>query len=303
MQQALSRGFILVFLCGCTAPKVAGPDTSGGTGNPDSGAQTDDSHGPVETGWPVSSGDDVAMVDTTERSVKFHYNTEAMIDPVGDDPWTIPTSNAQVLICDLNADGLDDVWVLSGFGGGNLAINVYKNTGAGIATAPGYSLQPGFSADNFTYACGELSGAGGAELIAYKPDAQKIFIYPNTDGTIETTAVVKPALSGSVSAAWLTGDFDGDGTDELAQAVNGTLTAWHVTDGVPQTSAPLFSVDVADDYGLTTLDYDGDGKDDLGLWSGSALIVWPRTSDGFDTAHATAFTLEGSGVPLGADVR
>jgi len=303
MQLALSRGFTLVFLWGCTGAKVAGPDTSGGTGNTETASQTDDSQGPVETGWPVASGDDVAMVDTTARSVKFHYNTESMIDPAGDAPWTIPASGTQIFICDLNDDGLDDIWVLSGFGGGNLSIDVYKNTGSGIATAPGYSMQPGFSADNFTYTCGDLDGAGGADLIAYKPDAQKLFIYPNTDGTIDTDGVIKTAITGSASTVWLTGDFDGDGTDELAQAVNGTLTAWHVTAGVPQTASPLFSESVVDDYSLTTLDYDGDGDDDLGLWNGSALIVWPRTSDSFDTAHATAFSLEGSGVPLGANVR
>lgn len=303
MQHALSRGFTLFLLCSCTGGKVVGPDTSGGTGNPETGTQTDDSHAPIETGWPVSSGDDVAMVDTSERSIKFHYNTEADIDPVGDDGWTIPASNAKILVCDLNDDGLDDIWVLSGFGGGNLSVNVYKNTGSGFATAAGYTFAPGVTADNFVYTCGNLNGGGGADFIAYKPDAQKVFFYPNTDGTISTTAVVKTVVAGSASAQWITGDFDGDGSDELAQAINGTLTAWHVSSGVPQTDSPLISVAVPDDYSLTTLDYDGDGDDDLGLWNGSALIVWPHTGDGFDTAHATAFSLQGSGTPLGVNAR
>lgn len=295
---------LLLVLAACTGGSVAMPDGSTtdtlgtqGTDPPDSGS------GPVETGWPIASGEGLALVDSDARTVGLHYNAEQFLSPAADTTWTIPAGNATVLLCDLDGDELDDAWVLTG-GSSDLQIAVYKNQGGTFASSASYTVTPGFTAQNFSYACGDFRGTGRADLFAFKKEVTKLFFYPNTGGALDVSGEVKTATSLSGNTRWIVDDYDGDGRDELGALAGGTLSVYRVSDGgAPDLSSALLSATVASGYDVTTLDLNADERADLALWNGAAFIVALGDGQSFDQSSPEAFTISGSGEPQGARLR
>ncbi len=291
----------------CSTPTVNGPDKHTGaahTGDTQELVQDSDTlreTGPVETGWPVVSGEDLALVDADAKTLSLIFNEEQQFGAPGA-TWTIPIADATVLLCDFNGDGLDDAWVLNS-GTDDLKIDVYPNTGSGFSSTSSYSVKPGFNAVNYSYACGDTRGTGHADFLAFKNGADKLFLYPNTGTAIDTTNVVKTTVDYDTGATWLVADFDDDDKDELGVLTGGTLEIYRMTDGKPETASPMITVAISGSYGVTTLDLDADDHADIGLWNGSAFVVWPGTGSGFDTANATAFIIDGTGSLVGGNLR
>lgn len=306
MRTTRPLGLLLLPLLTACPPTPVGPtpstnDTEDTDGTEDSVPLLDDS-GPVETGWPVPTGEDVALIDPDERAVWMFFNDEQQIASTHSAVWSIPESGADVLLCDFDGDGLDDVWLLTG-GSGALRIAVYANEGGEFAREAVYEVTPGFNASNYSYACGDLNGSGKADLFAFKKDVQKGFVYANTGGALDTESPVKTSIPTSSGARFLAADVDGDGRDELGAHWGSSFAAWRVSEGSVQTSSEVAEATIPDGYEVAALDLDADELADLAIWNGAAFVVWPGTGAGFDNTRATAFILEGGGEPAGASLR
>ncbi len=300
MYRAMCLAVILV-AGACTTPAVTPSKTPADTQDTQVVLQ-ETGTGPVETGWPVLSGEDLAMVDADARTVEMRFNTDQELDASPTMTWTIPMGDATVLLCDFDGDGLDDAWVMNTTEG-DLKLSIYRNTSGDFADTATYTVSPGFSAANYSYGCGDLRGTGHADFVAFKKEAQKLSFYPNTGSAIDVEGMVKSEVSVSSNTSWLIDDFDGDGKAELGALSGGTLTVWPMTDGVPQTSSALLTATVPEGYKATTLDLDADSLADLAIWNGAAFVVWPGTGSGFDTSAASAFVIDGNGKPVGGNLR
>lgn len=295
---------LLVALAACTG-EVQGPDKVG-VDSDTSAAETgtsDTQDTTVETGWTLPDGEDLAMVDDDAEQIGLHYNSEQVLSAAADRTWNVPGSGGDMLLCDFDGDGLDDAWALKAGDGGDLTINVYLNEGGRFSDSVGYSEQFTFAAANYTFGCGDLGGSGRADLIAFKPDNSKLFVYANTGGAFDQDSPVKTTTSFGANTRWLVADYDGDGDDELGALSGGTLKVYQATERAINTSSPLITVSVLDDYQVTVLDLDGDGETDLAQYNGAAFLVWPGDGSSFDQSRSWVFTITGSGKPVGANLR
>ena len=212
-------------------------------------------------------------------------------------------SGGEILLCDFDGDGLDDAWALGTGDSGDLAIKVYLNEGGRFSDTAGFTDEFTFAATNFTFGCGDLGGSGRADLIAFKPDNAKLFVYPNTGGGFDQDNPVKTSTSFGAYTRWLVADYDGDGDDELGALSGGTLKVYQATERAITTSSPIINTSVLDDYEVTVLDLDADGLTDLAQYNGAAFLVWPGDGATFDQSRSWVFTVTGTGTPLGANLR
>jgi len=102
----------------------------------------------------------------------------------------------------------------------------------------------------------------------------------SSDGGIETVPL------GAPTDVVTSGDFDGDGKDDLATLRgSGGVTLWSILerDGGGTGTTPIAFGDSGTDSGVPG-DYDGDGKMDIATWTGSGasagLFRVRRSSDG-----------------------
>jgi hypothetical protein len=100
---------------------------------------------------------------------------------------------------------------------------------------------------------------------------------PNDFARYDTTSALQflAVVDTPAVAALATGDFDGDGIDDIAAAMRSTDEIWI---GVAWTSLPgaeTFLPSDASPNALAAGDFDGDGRDDLAVIDGAgALTVW-----------------------------
>lgn len=296
----------LLLCCACTGtvagPDKVAPDTADTsviqeTGDPD----TDTS--PVDTGWDLPSGEDLALINEDADTLELHFNTEQNLSPTADKTWTVPGSGGDILLCDFDGDGLDDAWALGESSSGDLTVKIYPNEGGTFSDTATFSDTFGFDAANFTYTCGDLGGSGRADLVAFKPDNTKLFVYPNTGGGFDQDNPVKTSTSFGANTRWLPADYDGDGDDELGALAGGTLKVYQATERAIVTSSPIITISVLDDYEVTVLDLDADDRADLCQYNGAAFLIWPGDGSTFDQASSWVFTISGTGTPRGANLR
>ena len=303
------RPLLLLLLTACT-DTIAGPD-KGALDSQDTGAVTDtgphtetgETDTTVDTGWDLPDGEDLAFVNEDADLIGLHFNTDASLSPTPDKTWTVPGSGGQMLLCDFDGDGLDDAWALGENSSGDLTVKVYPNEGGSFADTESFSGSLGFNAVNYTYACGDLGGSGRADLIAFRADNARLFVYVNNGGSFDGDNPVKTNTSFGANTRWLPADYDGDGTDELGALSGGTLKVYRANERVVDTSSPIATGSVLDDYEVTVLDLDHDDRADLVQYNGAALLVWPGTGSSFDQAAGTVFTVVDTGTPVGANLR
>ncbi|MEZ4239741.1 MAG: hypothetical protein R3F59_27010 [Myxococcota bacterium] len=190
-----------------------------------------------------------------------------------------PGRGLQLLTCDLDGDGVDEVVVADPseddsveVGQSGLTENVVSIWWHGDISNYSPSEVTGLAGDTSVgrvLGCGDLDGDGQDDLV-YGTD-QGILGLRGGDDTLPL--LLDLPLDGPVEALAV-GDADGDGHADLAYAVGGRLFRW---DGVREHDEGLGNVET-----LTALgDLDLDGKDELAVGRADRLEV-RKGGDGWD---------------------
>ncbi|MGC9501505.1 FG-GAP-like repeat-containing protein [Streptomyces sp. WG7] len=215
--------------------------------------------------------------------------------------WTF--SRMTVNSGDFNGDGRDDVSVWYDYSDGSDKLHTFLAKADGGFNSPfsSFSRTEGWSARNMKFATGDYDGDGRDDLAAlygYSTGEVKFITFPTTpDGGFDQTAVHGWSSTGwNFDAASVhSGDFDGDGRDDLAawydygdghDAVIGFTAD---ADGAFGNRTDLWSTPAGNyargNMKIVTGDYNGDGRDDLATLYGYSdgrvkAITWTAKADG-----------------------
>ncbi|MBC9714117.1 VCBS repeat-containing protein [Streptomyces sp. TRM66268-LWL] len=195
--------------------------------------------------------------------------------------WNV--SRMQFTTGDYNGDGRADVGLLYDYQGGKVSlITALAKPDGGFArpVASWQSKPGGFYGSSMTIQSGDFNGDGRDDIAAwyaYSAGGNRIFTFAaGPDG-----GFAAPVAAHEETASWqrsrsklLTGDFNGDGRDDLAAlygAEDGTLTA-HSFLSTPVGGFTRTASWSSGTFGSFTRahphagDFDGDGVEDLALW-------------------------------------
>ncbi|NED34138.1 FG-GAP-like repeat-containing protein [Streptomyces sp. SID8499] len=228
--------------------------------------------------------------------------------------WTTETgwtfSRMTVNSGDFNGDGRDDVavWYDYADGSDKLWTFLAKPDGGFGSPFSSFLRTSGWTATNMKFVTGDYNGDGRDDLAAlygYATGEVKFFTFPTTpDGGFGEPVTGWNSLTGweFSRASVYSGDFNGDGRDDLAvwydyadghQTVIGFTPGG--TDGKIGSRSELWTV-APDNYyrphmQLVTGDYNGDGRDDLATFYGYddgsvKTITWTAKADGTLNAPA-----------------
>jgi hypothetical protein len=221
------------------------------------------------------------------------------------DTWT--AARAKVLTGDYNGDGLADVAGVYGYADGTIRAWTWLAKGNGGYATPFRSVEvANWTFNRLTFTSGDFDGDGRDDLAAwydYAAGHDRLFTFRSTEGG----GFRAPAASLTVDAgSWtaglaklVSGDYDGDGRDDIA--------AWYNYDsGLARTftfratAGGGFSAGVKGWEGRTwgsrdrttvySGDFDGDGRDDLAAHydhsdGSDAFHTWLADADGLFSTH------------------
>ncbi|MEU9592519.1 FG-GAP-like repeat-containing protein [Streptomyces sp. NPDC048193] len=257
-----------------------------------------DGRGDVAAFYGYSSGE-VALI--TWLGTSSGYTAEPVHSWKATSGWTF--DRMTVNSGDFNGDGRDDVavWYDYADGGDKLHTFLAKADGGFSSPFSSFSRTEGWTASNMKFSTGDYNGDGRDDLAAlygYASGETRIITFPATpDGGFVNTPVNGWSTTGWTFAATSlhSGDFDGDGRDDLA--------AWYdYADG--HDTVIGFTADATGKFGnrtdlwttpagnyershmkIVTGDYNGDGRDDLATFYGYSdgrvrTITWTAKADG-----------------------
>ncbi|MDI1463250.1 FG-GAP-like repeat-containing protein [Catellatospora sp. KI3] len=173
---------------------------------------------------------DVAALDLSSDGLWVHRNTSTSGSPslaagqkVGVDWGTVNS----MMAVDFDGDGKDDI---VGRFGDNLA--VWRSTSTGTTFSFAYtSLGTGWDNYSQLLPVGDFNGDGKKDIAALNASGDGLWIHRNTS----TSGSPSLAAGQSITAGWgvvdtmMTGDYDGDGKDDIIGRYNGTLAVWRST--------------------------------------------------------------------------
>jgi hypothetical protein len=232
----------------------------------------------VETGsWAYPALVDVTgdglldlLVGRGEGLVDIYYNDGAPTAPAwptSPDMALSAGSNAAPALADL--DGDTDLDLVVGHEGG--ALYLFRNTGSatspvwsqetdnyGGISEPGEGLQPAFVDLDGDVDLDLLIGRSG-DLVWYRNDG------PPTDPTWTRVTDGYMGFGGSSGVSLATGDWDGDGDQDLVTGEHWGILRFFRNDGPPAWTEQAFSLplDLAGDSAPALADWDDDGDQDL----------------------------------------
>ncbi|WP_457541440.1 FG-GAP-like repeat-containing protein [Streptomyces filamentosus] len=231
--------------------------------------------------------------------------------------WTSPSGNFYAenmkrVTGDYNGDGVGDVASFYGYADGSVALFTWLGKGDGTFAAGtrSWRVDPGhWWFGNMTPYSGDFNGDGRDDLAVwydYADTTDTLFTFTSTPkGTFNNPVQYWRGISGweQSRAKTVTGDFNGDGRDDLA-------TFYHLPDGsekirifsatVNSTFSPADKWSATDwgDWNRTTLhagDFNGDGRDDVAAWydhtdGRDTIQIWSSTTGGGLAAKYIAWT-------------
>ncbi len=172
------------------------------------------------------------------------------------------------LVGDFNGDGLDDLAKV--FNDGNQAsIDVHLSNGSSFTIGRWATRQGGF-ANNQKWLVGDFNGDGRDDFASVFNDANQasINVYLSNGNSLENVVWATQQGGFSEDQKWLTGDFNGDGRDDLANVFNEANQASidvHLSNGNSFTNQRWATQQGGfwNEQKWLAGDFNGDGKDDL----------------------------------------
>jgi len=177
-------------------------------------------------------------------------------------------NNQKWLVGDFNGDGLDDLAKV--FNDGNQAsIDVHLSNGSNFTIGRWATRQGGF-ANNQKWLVGDFNGDGRDDFANVFNDANQasINVYLSNGNSLENVVWATQQGGFSEDQKWLTGDFNGDGRDDLANVFNEANQASidvHLSNGNSFTNQRWATQQGGfwNEQKWLAGDFNGDGKDDL----------------------------------------
>ncbi|MEV7883291.1 FG-GAP-like repeat-containing protein [Streptomyces sp. NPDC002817] len=238
------------------------------------------------------------------------------------DTWT--ASNAKVLTGDYNGDGLADVAGVYGYSDGTVGIWTWLAKGDGTYATPfrtWKSAAGDWTFSRATFVSGDFDGDGRDDIAAwydYAAGHDRLFTFKSTaaGGFNDPTASLTIAAGGwtAANAKPVTGDFDGDGRDDLGVFYNydsglaRIFTFLATADGGFNSAVKGWEAATWGDRDRTTVhsgDFDGDGRDDLAAWyeysdDTDGVHTWLSDTDGLLSTHKASARLAAGKVVRGS---
>jgi hypothetical protein len=263
---------------------------------------------------------DLAQADAGSNDVQvvlgagadtFRETAGAGGHPVAARSYAVGAGPSAMVVGDFNGDGIPDLAVTNSR---DNDVSILLGNGDGtfheVTDAAGEPLRPAAGPDPGALVVGDFNGDGVPDLaVADGGDGEVTVLLGNGDGTFRSLSPFPVATPGEQLTALAAGDFNGDGTPDLAVALaegsgqpghvevlqgNGNGTFRSVTDSL---GIPVRLAVGADPVALTAADLNGDGLPDLVTAdSGSGTVSVLLDGGGGRFAPAVA-------VPVGAGPR
>ena len=276
---------------------------SGGPGDKpqtqDSQPATDDSVVDDTGEPPESAGQDLALFNTS-ATLKMYLNSGSALPEDASKEQSLGMSGDWTALADFDGDGLDDFWQMPS---SSNKVRIWMNEGAATFTEE-HQFDPQSGAGTRRPAvAGDFNGDGADDILLFNENNGNAIVYPNVTGGFDTD-------DGKISAAstlggmgdWASGDFDGDGTDDLVQLAGSDIRIWRVEEGLIDESAAMYEHNFPGAIQAFGLDVDDDGDADLAIWSGSTLTLLTNEGDALSAQSVEVF-LNTSGFALAGNVR
>lgn len=176
--------------------------------------------------------------------------------------WFAPFAHQLPLVGDVNGDGLADLIAVD-LVAGSVAVGLTSNGEAGITTSVQTWYTGGFADGAALALSGEFTGDGLVDLAVLGPqtDAGRSLWLGQSSGSGFTFSEGPSAVP--VAPAYLSGDVDGDGTDELLAVDADAGTVDVVSPRVGSTRRWSDGGFAVGGEVVLSGDFDGDGRDDL----------------------------------------
>jgi hypothetical protein len=284
---------LLIALLACTG-EPDGPTTD------DSIVTTDDSRAQDDTGEvPAVAGEDLGLF-TSSAVLKVYLNSGSAVPEDVNKEISIGKSEDWTALADFDGDGLDDFWQMPS---GSNKVRIWMNEGSATFSEE-HQFDPLSGAGTRRPAvAGDFTGDGADDILMFNTNNDKVIVYPNVIGQFDVEdGKISADTSLGGSGDWASGDFDGDGTDDLIQLAGSDVTIWRVSEGLIDESAPLHQAHIPGAVQALGLDLDDDGDAELCTWSGSTLSIFLNEGDAL-SAQATEVFLNSSGFVLAGELR
>ena len=220
---------------------------------------------------------DLVVTNQCDGTVSVLLNTSTGAGNISFAPEMTVTGGSSpmpVVVADVNGDGKPDLIV--GQSGSNTLWVLINTTPRGASTAS-FSAQQTFSVGEFpdSIVVADFNGDGKPDIAVTDNNDATLYVFENTTTAgASTVSLASPLVltTGNAPRAVTTGDFDGNGTIDLAVSDNGSTNAVQIYSNTTVTGAgslafssqqPIAVDALGNPVSIATADFNGDGFPDL----------------------------------------
>jgi hypothetical protein len=211
-------------------------------------------------------------------------------------PVLATTNPTAAVVADFNGDGFQDIATVDN--GTNLVAVLLGNGAGGFTQAPGSPFALGIfvSNPNTSIVAGDFNGDGHPDLAAANYGSNEIMILLGDGaGGFSGTAVLSPCTAGALPISLAVGDFNGDGTEDLAAACDGGNNVAILLGNGSGSFAPAAGSPFAlggNPRSIAVGDFNGDGIEDIATanyTTSNLSVLLGNSSGGFTAASGSPY--------------